>query len=135
MARWSAPRSSPVRPCGRRPLMRNPTTGQFEWTDAERQAFARVQELQREMNLTDASGGYIVPFTLDPAIRPDERRDVERESVALRGAHAPRGRARDRLPSLRNVGIGRRQTTSSSAGSRASTSSRSPSLVPDASMG
>lgn len=38
------------------------TGNQALWTDAERQAVARAQ------SLTDASGGYAVPFTLDPTI-------------------------------------------------------------------
>jgi HK97 family phage major capsid protein len=49
-------------------LLRNPAMGQYEWDDAERAAFARAQSFQRAMNLTDGAGGYMVPFSLDPAI-------------------------------------------------------------------
>lgn len=50
-------------------VMRNPTMGTYEWTDEERAAFARVQQLQRAMGEgTGAGGGYMVPFALDPAV-------------------------------------------------------------------
>jgi len=38
------------------------------WTDAERQAVQRVEEFRAAMSLTDANGGYAVPFTLDPSL-------------------------------------------------------------------
>lgn len=50
-------------------MIRNPTMGQYEWNDRERAAFARAQELQRAMAVgTDSTGGFLVPFTLDPAV-------------------------------------------------------------------
>lgn len=49
-------------------LARNPQFGQYEWSEAERAAFGRAQQLQRAMGLADAAGGFMVPFSLDPAI-------------------------------------------------------------------
>ena len=43
----------------------------LEWTAAERAAYDRVARLrseQRAMSLTDSSGGFLVPFELDPTI-------------------------------------------------------------------
>ena len=43
----------------------------LEFTAAERAAFDRVSRLkteQRAMSLTDSSGGFLVPFELDPTI-------------------------------------------------------------------
>jgi HK97 family phage major capsid protein len=37
-------------------------------TEEERQAIARVRYLQRALSLTDAAGGYLVPFQLDPTL-------------------------------------------------------------------
>lgn len=67
-ARWVVTAGDPDYLRAFHKIMRNPTMGQFEWDDAERAAFSRVQQLQRAMNLTDAAGGYMVPFSLDPAI-------------------------------------------------------------------
>ena len=47
-------------------VLRNPIQGHLEWTPAERESFARVQNMRAALSLTDANGGYLVPFTLDP---------------------------------------------------------------------
>jgi len=50
-------------------VLRNPQLGQFEWSDEERAAFGRAQAFQRAMAIgSSPTGGYLVPFTLDPAI-------------------------------------------------------------------
>jgi HK97 family phage major capsid protein len=36
--------------------------------ESERAAIARVKEVSRAMSLTDAAGGYLVPFQLDPTV-------------------------------------------------------------------
>lgn len=46
----------------------NPTGFQITLTDAERAAFAEAQQYRAAMSLTDANGGYLVPFTLDPTV-------------------------------------------------------------------
>jgi HK97 family phage major capsid protein len=63
-------------------LANDPTRGHVMWTEAERAAFTaggRIQSLlsgkvnpytgeARAMSLTDANGGYLVPFQLDPTV-------------------------------------------------------------------
>lgn len=63
-------------------LAADPLRGHLMWTEAERAAFTdggRVQALlsgrrdpfatgERAMSLTDANGGYLVPFQLDPSV-------------------------------------------------------------------
>lgn len=48
-------------------LVKDPTRGHLLWSEQERAAYARAEEY-RAMNLTDANGGYMVPFHLDPSI-------------------------------------------------------------------
>ena len=38
------------------------------WTNAEREAVNRVEQVRTALSLTDANGGYAVPFTLDPTL-------------------------------------------------------------------
>ncbi|MCV2489449.1 phage major capsid protein [Geodermatophilus sp. YIM 151500] len=68
LARWVTVAGDPAYRSAFHKLVRNPQHGSFEWDDAERQAFARVQQLQRAMSLTDGAGGFMVPFSLDPAV-------------------------------------------------------------------
>ncbi|MBE1558255.1 phage major capsid protein [Nonomuraea africana] len=52
-------------------LCGDPERGHLLWDNAESDAFRTAHSVQMEMramSLTDASGGYMVPFTLDPAI-------------------------------------------------------------------
>lgn len=65
---WAIAASDPAYESAFEKMLRDVTRGHLEWTDAERLSFARVQEISRAMSLTDANGGYMVPFTLDPAI-------------------------------------------------------------------
>ena len=43
------------------------TNRDASWTEDERRAFEQVEEF-RAMSLTDAAGGYLVPFQLDPSV-------------------------------------------------------------------
>jgi HK97 family phage major capsid protein len=65
--------------------MRDPQRGHLEWGPGERDAFGRVQTLTRAMALgTGSSGGFLVPYQLDPQIlissagSIDPMRDVAR---------------------------------------------------------
>jgi predicted phage gp36 major capsid-like protein len=52
-------------------LMHGEQSARLQFTPAERSAFDRVARLkadQRAMSLTDSSGGFLVPFELDPSI-------------------------------------------------------------------
>jgi HK97 family phage major capsid protein len=49
-------------------VMADSTRGHLLWTPAEREAYARVENMRAAMSLTDANGGYLVPFSLDPTI-------------------------------------------------------------------
>ena len=49
--------------------LRDPIRGHMEYTDSERVAVGKARELQRSMSVgASASGGYMVPFILDPSI-------------------------------------------------------------------
>lgn len=48
--------------------MMDPTSGAQEWTPKEREAVQRVRFVDRAMSLTGASGGFLVPYELDPNI-------------------------------------------------------------------
>ena len=49
-------------------LFSDPTNGHREFTDAELRAYQHVQSEARAMNLTDASGGFLLPWQIDPAV-------------------------------------------------------------------
>jgi HK97 family phage major capsid protein len=52
-------------------LVADPERGSLMWDDEEKAAFRAVEHLRSEtraMGLTDAQGGYMVPFQLDPTI-------------------------------------------------------------------
>ena len=69
IARWAAATSSPHYMRAWRSLFVDAERGHLAWSPQERQAFDEVQTLSRSMNIgTPASGGYMVPFSLDPAI-------------------------------------------------------------------
>lgn len=67
-AQWALVASDPAYESAFAKLVIDPTRGHLEWDDTERRAYGRVQTVARAMSLTDANGGYMVPFTLDPAI-------------------------------------------------------------------
>lgn len=46
----------------------DPTRGHLLWTAPEREAYARAEAIRAAMSLTDANGGFLVPFTLDPSV-------------------------------------------------------------------
>jgi HK97 family phage major capsid protein len=83
-------------------LLGNPTMGQYEWDDAERQAFARTQELQRAMALTDVAGGYMIPFDLDPAI---VLANGGTSNTALRSAFTVRSTVSDVWRGITSAGV------------------------------
>lgn len=50
-------------------VFRDPTSGHYEWNEAERAAYRRVTELTRAMNIgTGSAGGFLAPYELDPNI-------------------------------------------------------------------
>lgn len=52
-------------------LLADPQRGHMLWSGAEQAAYVKVAHVAAElkaMSLTDANGGFLVPFTLDPAI-------------------------------------------------------------------
>lgn len=68
LARWALATSSPqyLRAFGK--LLSDPYTAAVRMTDDEARSMQQVAVVQRAMSLTDANGGYMVPFTLDPSI-------------------------------------------------------------------
>jgi HK97 family phage major capsid protein len=49
-------------------VFNDPVAGGHEWTPEERRAVQKVSDLRRSMNLTGATGGFLVPYELDPQI-------------------------------------------------------------------
>ena len=49
-------------------VLKDPVRGHLLWSPQEREAYARVESARTALSLTDAAGGYLVPFTLDPLI-------------------------------------------------------------------
>lgn len=68
IARWTIAASNPAYETAFAKMLIDPVRGHLEWDAAEQAAYTAVAELQRAMSLTSANGGYMVPFTLDPAI-------------------------------------------------------------------
>lgn len=69
--RWAAAAGSADYERAFAKLLANPTHGHMTWTEAEAAAYRAVDAVrseQRAMNLTDSTGGYMVPLTLDPAV-------------------------------------------------------------------
>ncbi|MGE0878651.1 MAG: phage major capsid protein [Acidimicrobiia bacterium] len=71
LAQWSIAASDPDYLSAFHKTVVDPVRGFAMWTDAERQAAARMDQLTRAMSVgTDANGGYLsLPLALDPAIR------------------------------------------------------------------
>jgi HK97 family phage major capsid protein len=67
-ARWAVAVSDPAYERAFAKVLRDPQRGHLNWSETERAAYSRVNDLARSMTLTDANGGYLVPFTLDPAV-------------------------------------------------------------------
>lgn len=69
LARWSIAASDPNYQSAYVKMLVDPNTASVRMTDDERSALHRGLELQRSMTVgTPSGGGYMVPFTLDPAI-------------------------------------------------------------------
>lgn len=68
-ARWVTTTGAPAYMRAFTKIAADPTRGHLLWTEEERAAFQAASELRAAMSLTDANGGYLVPFTLDPTIR------------------------------------------------------------------
>jgi HK97 family phage major capsid protein len=72
VSRWVTDTGSPeYRSAFAKLVMHGDQRAALEWSAAERSAFDRVSRLkseQRAMSLTDSSGGFLVPFELDPSI-------------------------------------------------------------------
>jgi HK97 family phage major capsid protein len=49
-------------------LVRDPLNGHRTWSDEELRAFRGVEAMRAALNLNDASGGFLVPFHLDPNV-------------------------------------------------------------------
>ena len=49
-------------------VLKDPVRGHLLWTAQEREAYARVEAARTALSTTDANGGYLVPFTLDPLV-------------------------------------------------------------------
>lgn len=68
LARWAAATAQPAYLAAFAKLVADPMTSSARMTTDELAAFQRVQAEARAMNLVDASGGFMVPFSLDPAV-------------------------------------------------------------------
>ena len=68
-ARWAAAAADPHYARAFAKLVVDPDRGHLEWTEAERASFTNAQVEQRAMAIgTGSTGGFMVPFALDPAI-------------------------------------------------------------------
>lgn len=69
-ARWALATSDPAYYSAFCKVAQDPQRGFMFWTDDERRAARRAEEvrLDRAMSLSDAAGGYLVPFQLDPTV-------------------------------------------------------------------
>lgn len=68
-ARWVLAAGDPAYARAFAHIVRDPVRGHMFWTEAERAAFTRAEYYSRGMvEGTDGSGGYLVPFMLDPTI-------------------------------------------------------------------
>lgn len=71
-AQWATTTGDPAYAAAFAKMLADPNRGHLLWDDVEHQAYRRVAEtqaqMQRSMSLTDASGGFMVPLHLDPAI-------------------------------------------------------------------
>jgi HK97 family phage major capsid protein len=70
-ARWATTTGADAYRTAFAKLVGDPTRGHLLWTPEEADAYRAVEQFRSEvrgMSLTDSAGGYMVPFTLDPAI-------------------------------------------------------------------
>lgn len=70
---WAAAAGAPAYATAFSKLLADPERGHMLWTPEEQDAYRRVQAVRAEertsMSTTGANGGYMIPLTLDPAIR------------------------------------------------------------------
>jgi HK97 family phage major capsid protein len=66
-ARWAATAGDPHYLQAFAKLCADPVRGHLMWNHQEQEAYQRVEET-RAMSLSDPSGGFMVPLTLDPSI-------------------------------------------------------------------
>lgn len=68
-ARWALAAANPDYERAWGSLLVDPERGHLSWNDAERRAWSEAQAVHRAMSVgTTTAGGFMVPFTLDPAI-------------------------------------------------------------------
>ena len=70
-ARWAAAAGSEAYTRAFAAVVMDPQRGHMTWTAEEQDAYRAVEQVageMRAMSLSDASGGFMVPLTLDPAI-------------------------------------------------------------------
>lgn len=67
-AAWTLAASNPHYESAFAKLVLDPVRGHLEWDADEQRAYSVAANVSRAMSLTNANGGYMVPFTLDPAI-------------------------------------------------------------------
>ena len=69
-ARWAAATGDPAYLSAFVKKVSDPDNGQLRWTPQEAEAWRTVTQVQAEraMSTTDVSGGFLIPFQLDPTI-------------------------------------------------------------------
>lgn len=67
-ARWVVAAGDPAYRTAFAKLCGDPVRGHLLWNEREQAAYQAVTAVRAAMSLTDANGGFMVPFTLDPAI-------------------------------------------------------------------
>lgn len=69
-SQWAIATSDPAYLSAFFRIAHDPVRGHLRWTDEEHRAFDRVEQVResRAMGLTDADGGFLVPFQLDPSV-------------------------------------------------------------------
>ena len=68
-ARWTVATGDPAYASAFAKIASDPERGHLLWSREETAAYQAVNEVRTAMGLTDANGGYLVPLTLDPAVR------------------------------------------------------------------
>jgi HK97 family phage major capsid protein len=68
LGRWTSTVSDPNYLTAMTKLFRDPQNGNRTWNQKDLEAFQRADSLQRAMSLTSNTGGYLVPFQLDPSV-------------------------------------------------------------------
>jgi predicted phage gp36 major capsid-like protein len=101
-ARWAVAAGDPNYLTCFAKLLTAPTRGHLLWNEREQAAYRHAAEVQSElraMSLTDASGGFMVPLTVDPAIML-----TSSGSIKSAAAYLPRRPNRHRSMGGRHLG-------------------------------